>query len=58
MFSKIPGYVWTRPLFCLQNFSWRCFHFFLGLTIVLREIKKSAYVEFWMENKEYYGIFE
>lgn len=57
IFSKtknVSEYVWTRPLFSLQKFSWCCFQFVLGLTIVLREIENIAYVEFWTENKEYY----
>ena len=32
---------------------------FLGFTMVPREIiENNAYVKFWMENKEYYGIFK
>ena len=30
----------------------------LLLTVVPREIEKNAYANFWMENKEFYGLLK
>ena len=39
----------------LQN---HCFQFFLGITVVQREIENSGYAKLWEVNKVRYGLCE
>ena len=45
----------TAPYLPPKVFHNLCFSFFLGITVVPREIESNAYEKFWRANNKHYG---